>query len=586
MTYRGEMTAIQRAKLTRVARGEAPADLYLRGGTVLNVYTGELYPANVAVSGERIAYVGAREDMVGQRTRVLDVGGQLLVPGYIDPHVHPAHLLTPSALARRLLALGTTTVFADTLQLWELGGLAGFRAAADALAASPLKFYWMIRPHAQSRSADETRRFRLSDLARALEHPWAVALGEVTRWPDAWRGQRDMLARLGLAQRRGRRVEGHTAGASAEKLGALAAAGFTSDHEPITAQEVLARARQGIAVMLRESSLRPDLAGLLDALKEAPGLASRVMLTCDGSMPAFIRDHGFVDHLLRVALDRGVPPVEAYRMATLNPATYYGLDADLGGLAPGRWADVCVLRDLTEPRPRTVIARGRVAAEEGQVRVRVAEVPWRRVVASPRARLAMRWRARAEDFVLPPRDRYPVARLVSAVITRLEVRPLADGDLFAALVDREGRWVAPGVVAGFADRLDGLASTITTEFNILVLGRRPAAMATAVNRLLDLHGGIVIVDGERVAHELPLPLGGVMMRGSLEEAAAGEDALRAALVARGYPHHEPLFTLFFLPADFLPAVRLTPRGVWDVKQSRVLLPSRRTASAAARRERA
>jgi adenine deaminase len=168
-----------------------------------------------------------------------------------------------------------------------------------------------------------------------------------------------------------------------------------------------------------------------------------------------------------------------------------------------------------------------------------------------------------------------VARLVSAVITRLEERPLAAGDLFAALVDRGGRWVAPGVVAGFGDRLDGLASTITTDFNILVLGRSPAAMAVATNRLLDLHGGIVIVDGDRVAHELPLPLGGVMMRGSLAEVAAGEDALRAALFARGYPHHEPLFTLFFLSADFLPAVRLTPRGAWDVKQSRVLLPARR-----------
>ncbi|MGH7309384.1 MAG: adenine deaminase C-terminal domain-containing protein, partial [Candidatus Rokuibacteriota bacterium] len=263
------------------------------------------------------------------------------------------------------------------------------------------------------------------------------------------------------------------------------------------------------------------------------------------------------------------------------------LDADLGGLAPGRWADVCVLGDLTEPRPHTVIARGRVAVEEGQLRIPVAEVPWPRIVASSRARLAVRWRARAEDFVLPPRDRYPVARLVSAVITRLEERPLAAGDLFAALVDRGGRWVAPGVVAGFADRLDGLASTISTDFNILVLGRSPAAMAAAVNRVLDLHGGIVIVDSDRVAHELPLPVGGVMMRGSLVQVAAGEDALRAALMTRGYPHHEPLFTLFFLSADFLPAVRLTPRGVWDVKQSRVLLPSRRrVGKTAARNERA
>ena len=163
---------------------------------------------------------------------------------------------------------------------------------------------------------------------------------------------------------------------------------------------------------------------------------------------------------------------------------------------------------------------------------------------------------------------------MSAVITRLEDRPLAEGDLYAALVDRAGRWVAPAVVTGFGDRVDGLASTITTDFNILVLGRRPESMARAVNRLLEVRGGVVLVDEDRVSFELPMPLGGVMTRLSLHDAATLEDGLRAALVARGYPHHEPLFTLFFLAADFLPFVRLSPRGVWDVKQGRVLLPRR------------
>jgi adenine deaminase len=567
-------TLRERRRLTAVARGEAPADLYVRGGTLLNVYTGEIYPANVAIAGERIAYVGLRDDMVGPRTATLDAAGRVLVPGYIDPHVHPAHMVTPSGLARHLLPLGTTTVFADTLQFWELGGLRAFRTVADALAASPLKFYWMIRVHAQARSTDEPRRYRPRDLARALDHPWTLAAGEVTRWPEVWGGRADLLGRLDLALRRGQRVEGHTAGAAAEKIAAIAAGGLTSDHEPITAREVLDRARQGIAVMLRESSLRPDLVGLLDALKEAPALASRLMLTADGSMPAFIRDHGFVDHLVRVALERGVAPVDAYRMATLNPATYLGRDGDLGGIAPGRFADLCVLRDLAEPRPEVVIARGRLAARDGRVLVDVPEPDWRRAFTTPEARLTVRWRTRAEDFRLPRRATYPVARLVSAVITRLEERALADGDLHAALLDRGGRWVAPGVVAGFGSAVDGLASTITTDFNILVLGRRPEAMARAVNRLLDLRGGVVLVDGERVALEVPLPLGGVMTDTSVLEAAAREDALRSALVARGYPHHEPLFTLFFLAADFLPFVRLSPRGVWDVKQGRVLLPRR------------
>ena len=563
----------ERRRLTDVARGAAPADLYVRGGTLLNVYTGELYPANVATQGERIAYVGVRDEMVGPRTRVVDATGRVLVPGYIDPHVHPATLTTPSALARFVLPLGTTAVVADTLQFWELGGLAAFRAVADALVRAPLRFYWMVRPHAQSRSPGEWRRFGLATLAKAFAHPRTIAVGEVTRWPDAWRGDPELLRRLGLA--RGARVEGHTAGASGEKIAAIAAAGFTSDHEPITAQEVLDRARQGIAVMLRESSLRPDLVGLLDALKTAPALASRLMLTSDGSMPAFLRTHGFVDHLIRIALERGVAPIAAYRMATLNPATYYGLDVDLGGIAPGRYADICLLADLAEPRPSTVIARGRVIATNGRLIGRVAEPPWRRIFRTPEARLAVRWRARPEDFELPRRARYPVIQLVSAVISRLQERPLQPGDLHAALLDRAGRWVAPGVVAGFAERLDGFATTTSTDFNILALGRRPEAIARAVNRLLELHGGIVLVDGERIVYEMALPLGGIMTRRSVDDAARSEDELRRLLVERGYAHHEPLYSLFFMAADFLPTVRLSPRGVWDVKRSRVLLPSRR-----------
>jgi adenine deaminase len=569
------VTVAERGRLTEVARGARAADLYVRGGTLLNVYTGELYPANVAVAGERIAYVGLRDDMVGRRTIVVEAAGRVLVPGYIDPHVHPAHIITPSALAQHLLALGTTTLFADTLQFWELGGLRAFRTVADALAASPLKFYWMIRVQAQTRTRDERRRFARRDIARALAHPWAVAAGEVTRWPDVHAGDRDLLERLDLALARGQRVEGHTAGAGADKIAGLAAGGLSSDHEPITAREVLDRARQGIAVMLRESSLRPDLGGLLDALKEAPGLAARAMLTADGSMPAFIRDHGFVDHLLRTALARGVPPIDAYRMVTLNPATYFHKDADLGGIAPGRYADVCLLADLSEPRPETVVARGRLAAQDGQTLVRVPEPSWARAFASPTARLAGRWRAHADDFRVPERATLPVIRLVSAVITRLEERAAAPGDLHAALVDRAGRWVAPALLAGFADRLDGLAATVSTDFNILTIGRSREAMARAVNRLLALRGGVVIVDGAEVAWELPLPVAGIMTRLPLADAARREDDLHAALRDRGYTFHDPFFTMLFLAADFLPAVRLSPLGVWDVKGRCVLLPARR-----------
>jgi adenine deaminase len=564
--------ARQRARLAAVARGQSSADRYVQGGTLLNVYTGELYPANVAIVGERIAYVGARDDMVGRRTELIDAAGATLVPGYIEPHAHPWNLATPSGLARHVLPLGTTAIVADNLPLYWNGGLRGFETAVEALARGPLKYYWMVRPHGQSRGEDERRRFPLSAIARMLDNPWSAAMGEITRWPEVLAGRPELLERLALAAARGKRIEGHTAGASAERVAGLAAAGISSDHEPITAQEALDRARQGIALMLRQSSLRPDLRALLVPFVKS-GSLGRLMLTADGSTPDFIVEHGFVDGLVRVALEEGVPALEAYRMVTLNPATYYGKDADLGGIAPGRYADVLLLDDLAEPRPRTVIARGRVVARDGRLTARVPEPPWARIFTPAGTRFDRAWRVGAEDFALPDTT-LPVMRLVSTVITTLEERPLARGDLHAALVDRRGRWITSGALAGFAPDLDGLATTQSTDFQILALGRSPAAMARAVNRVRELKGGVVLTEEDRIIYELPLPVGGFMSTRSLPDLALAERQLTAHLRARGYTFHDPLYTLLFATADFLPSVRLTARGIWDVKRGRVLRPSR------------
>jgi adenine deaminase len=565
--------ARERAALAAVARGASPADRYVRGGRLLNVYTGEIYPANVAVAGERIAYVGLRDDMIGPRTQIVEARERILVPGYIEPHAHPWNLVSPAALARHVLPLGTTSIVADNLPVYLLAGARGFERTVRALASSPLKFYWMLRVHAQSRSPDEARRFPLSTLRRLIADPWVAAVGEVTRWPDVLGGRLALLERLGLAAERGKRIEGHTAGANPERLVGLASAGLTSDHEPITAEEALVRARQGIALMLRQSSLRPDLHALLEPFVKS-GSLGRLMLTTDGSTPAFITEHGFVDGLVRLAMAEGVPPVDAYRMVTLNPATYYGKDADLGGVAPGRYADILLLHDLAEPRPQTVIARGRVAARDGRLVVPVREPPWSRIFTARATRFDRGWRLAPEALALPSGP-LPVIRLVSAVITSLEERPMGPGDLLAALIDRRGQWITTTALAGFATTLDGLATTTSTDYEILALGRDPRSMAAAVNRLLALRGGIVVVEGRRVLEELPLPVGGIVSTRPLGEVASAERRLQACLASRGHPFHAPIYTLLFLTADFLPSVRLTERGVWDVRRGRVLRPSRR-----------
>ncbi len=571
------MWARERAGLTAVARGDDAADRYVRGGLLLNVYTGEIYPANVAIKGERIAYVGLSEAMVTRRTAVVDAAGHLLVPGYIEPHAHPWGLVTPTMLARHVLPLGTTTIVGDNLAVYRLGGLRGFERAAAALTRGPLRFYWMVRVHGQSRGEDDERIFPKAALRRMLRHPSSVAVGEVTRWTEVWAGRRAFLERLALAAEARKRVEGHTAGAGAARLAALAAAGITSDHEPITGAEALERARHGIALMLRQSSLRQDLRGLLPPFVKS-GSLGRLMLTTDGSSPAFVAEHGFVDSLVRLALDEGVPPVDAYRMATLNPATYYGLDADLGGIAPGRCADILLLRDVAEPTPAAVIARGRVVAKNGRLLAKVPEPSWRAIFTPRSARFDRRFRVSPHEFELPAGP-LPVIRLTSAVITGLEERPIADGDLLAALLDRRGTWITTGALAGFAPALDGLAATLSTDYQVLALGRRPEAMAQAVNRLLRMGGGVVLVEGGRVLFELPLPVAGLMSRRSLPEVALRERELTALLAARGYAFHDPVYTLFFLTADFLPSVRLTALGVWDVRRGRVLRRSSRRRSA-------
>ncbi len=183
------------------------------------------------------------------------------------------------------------------------------------------------------------------------------------------------------------------------------------------------------------------------------------------------------------------------------------------------------------------------------------------------------WRLTPEDFALPPGP-LPAMRLVSTVITALEERPFAPGDLHAALVDRRGEWITVTALAGFATEVDGLAATLSTDYQIVAVGRSREALARAVNRVVAVKGGIVLVEGERVIFELGLPVGGLMSTRPLPELAAKERELKALLAARGYPFHDPIFTLYFMVADFLPVVRLSSRGVWDVKRGRVLAPSR------------
>ncbi|HSK99740.1 MAG TPA: adenine deaminase C-terminal domain-containing protein [Rubrobacteraceae bacterium] len=573
-------------KLIETARGERPADLFLRGGTVANVYSGELHEGNVAVTGGRIAYLGRGERALGPDTRVIDASGMIISPGYIEAHFHPWVLYNPVSLVEGILPLGTTTVVADNLFFYMQMGPDGFAAMADDLRELPLLYLWMARLTSQAKFPGEEEMFALDRVEPLLRRDDVIGTAEVTRWPALAAGDPALISGIRAARTLGKVVDGHTGGASEARLQPVAAAGIDADHEAISREEVLNRLRLGIWTMLRNSSLRPDLPELLRAVTEDGVSTQRLIMTTDGPAPEFAAEQGLVDGLLRVAVENGVPPLQALQMVTINPATLFRIDGQVGGIGIGRRADLLLLPDLASFRPETVITRGRVVVENGELCVPLPRLDWESYGGRPRfdADLDL------SDPTLYPlgaseeRLEVPVLRFRSAVITdRGDTRVATENGLVAlrghedllhaALVDREGAWISRALVSGFAANLEGLASTYNTTTELLVLGESPQSMALAAERVRQLDGGIVVVDGGEVVFELALPITGMMSDLPFAGVVEQNKRLSRVMAGAGYEYHDILYTLLFLTCDFLPAVRLTPLGMLDVKSSEVLVPT-------------
>ena len=574
----------EHARLVETARGDRPADLFVRGGTIANVYSGEFYEGNVAVTAGRIAYVGEGERAAGPDTEIIDAKGMIVAPGYIEAHFHPWVLYNPVSLVEGVLPLGTTTIVADNLFFFMQMGHEGFAKMAGDLRDLPLQYLWMVRLTSQATFPGEEEMFALDNVEPLLRRDDVLGTAEVTRWPALAAGDPALISSIRKAKSLGKIVDGHTGGASESRLQPVAAAGIDADHEAITKEEALNRLRLGIWTMLRNSSLRPDLPELLRSITENGISTQRLIMTTDGPSPEFLAEHGLVDGMLRVAVDNGVVPMQALQMVTINPATLFRIDGQVGGIGIGRRADLLLLPDLKSFRPETVISRGRVVAERGELRVPLPDVEWDSYGSRPHFDPDLD----LGDPALYPQERsqaeVPVIHLRSAVITeRKDARVRSEnglvvpdeGALHAALIDREGAWISRAFVSGFAPKLDGLASTYNTTTHLLVLGKRPKSIARAAWRVRELEGGIVVVEGDKVTFETALPVAGMMSGLPFAEVVELNRRLSRAVAKAGYEHHDILYTLLFLTCDFLPALRLTPLGLLDVKSSETLAAAER-----------
>ncbi|MDX9788490.1 MAG: adenine deaminase C-terminal domain-containing protein [Desulfobacterales bacterium] len=564
---------------------QKPIDMLLTGGTVLNVYSGELLKADVTVHNGKIWSVGHFNPVQPHAARIIDVTDKVLVPGYIEPHAHADNIYNPISFGEEACKKGVTTIFCDNLVYFPPIGVTLFEELMNTLSKGPVKFFWFCRTNPQTAVANEDEIFSLDSIETLIKNPFVRSIGEITRWPDMIKGNSKILNMIDAARKANKRVDGHLAGAKFEKLNVLARVGVESCHESITGEDVLNRLRLGLYVILRESSLRRDLADIIRPIVEKNILTERLMLTTDSSTAVYYDTFGMTDHLIDIAIKEGIPPVLAYRMVTLNPAVYYGLDRQIGGIAPGRDADILILKDLYHPVPETTISKGRVIAKNGNLAAPFPQIAWEKFF--PKTLFVNHeWRATADFFKIFTPEKsmdFPVVEMISAVITRVKWTCFdsenghltlqdKEGVCHAALLDRNGRWITNGMVGGFGDGIEGLASSYNTAREILVLGRSHEAMKTAVNRVLEMKGGIVLIEKGEIIYEFPLPLLGYGSYEPLQLVARKEKELIDILLTRGYRFHDPFYTLAFLPNDFLPDARINYNGVVDIKTGEVLWP--------------
>ncbi len=572
--------------LLAVALGRRPADLVVHGGILANVYTGEFLEGwGVAVAGTRIASVGPEvERSIGPATTVIEAQGRIIAPGFLDGHTHLDCIHRLDLYLASAIPTGLTGLITETSYLASVGGypaVAAFLAylphlPITAFATAPMISYLL------SDRGDGQPMITLEEMARLLEEPEVVGLGEVY-WPAILEGRADLPLLFAKAEAMGKVVEGHTAGARGGKLAACVAAGISSCHEPITAEEVRERLRLGLTTMVRDGSVRRDLGALDGALK---GMTPRrLALVSDTVWAHHLVERGYLDEAARQAVAMGLEPMQALQAITLTPAEHFRLDGVMGGLAPGRQADVVLLSDLSEFRPSLVIGRGRVVARSGLVTVPIPPMDLPADVL-PNPRVARPLGPEDLRIAAPPgreRVRVRVIHYAGEIVTRAAVREVSvrDGALSAdpeadllkvVALDRRGQGhIARGLVSGFGLRRGALAASISFDTaSLILLGTSDADMLVAAERMLDLGGGLVVAADGAVQAEVPLPVGGITSEQPMGVLARELSEAQRALAELGCVRENPFLSAQALTFLAIPALRIRERGLWDVRRNQVV----------------
>lgn len=555
------------------AQGTKPADLVLKNGFIVNVFTEEIITGDVAICGSTIVGIG---DYEGEQ--MLDCTGKYLVPGFIDAHMHmESSMVLPNELSKVLLRAGTTTIIADPHEMVNVAGTAALDWVLQAVSQLPMDAYITL-PSSVPSTDFETNgagEFTAQQMAQYLSHPNVLGLGEVMRMQDVCDADERMLEKLQLFERKP--IDGHAPGLSGKGLQAYRAAGIQNDHECAVPEDAIEKLRAGFALFLREGTGAKNVSSLLEGIVKAQLPLDRCMFCTDDKHLAEIEAEGHIGACVRKAIALGVPSVKAYKMASWNTAQFYGF-RHLGAIGAGYQADLLVLDNLEDAKPVLTFKNGFVVSDAYFTAFSSPKIPASLcdTVRMPRITKA--------DLSLPVQGQTDVIELVPhQLLTRhlSETVPTL-GTEFApnsvynklCVVERHGKTnnVKVAVLKGFGIEHGAIASTVAHDsHNLIVAGDNDSDILAAIDCVRDMHGGFAVVTAGHLCGSLPLSFCGLMSTRSypvVEEAL--QTMLKAAHVMGVSRSTDPFITLSFLALPVIPELRLTDKGLYDVVKNQFI----------------
>jgi len=574
--------------LVNVAMGRIPADLVIKNGQWVCVQTGEIIPAmDIAIAEGHIAYVGENADhTIGMQTRVLDSSGRFLVPGLLDAHMHvESGMVTVSEFVRAVAPHGTTGMFVDPHEIANVFGLKGVKLMVDEAALQPLHVFVQVPSCVPSAPGMETPGANLSpaDVAEAMTWPGIIGLGEMMNFPAVIAADDKMHAEMHTTRHAGKTIGGHYA---SPDLGlpfhGYVVSGPEDDHEGTRAEDAVARARQGMKVMMRYGSSWHDVASQVRAVTEL-GLDPRHFLLCtDDCHAATLAHEGHMDRVVRHAITEGLAPMLALQMATINTADHFGVSREMGQIAPGRWADIVLVDDLKNFHAQTVIAKGNVVARDEKLLVQIPAYPYpawaTNSVHLPNPLSARDFRipidAQKSNFTAHVigviENQAPTRHLTFEMQAQdREIHPDISRDIAKiALVERHRATggITTALVSGFG--LTGncaIASTVAHDcHHMIVIGTSEADMAIAANRLAHTGGGQVVVRDGAIIGEVQLPIAGLISDQPVQLVAQNAATVLAGFKACGCQLNSPNMQMALLALVVIPELRISDKGLVDV----------------------